>query len=113
MGVLKVAETKILSGIRVPAFTVAPPAPALSDSLGMASSGESTPTHYSNPALSTLDILRYESKEDYWEACHSLWETTTDKSTLAISVVEAANEYRYLEDLMSEEEATEFETRNV
>tara|TARA_R110000824_G_scaffold302949_1_gene490744 strand:+ start:608 stop:1027 length:420 start_codon:yes stop_codon:yes gene_type:complete len=49
-----------------------------------------------------------ESKEDFWEICYNQWLITPLEMSLA--GIEAANEYRYLHDLMTPEEQTAFET---
>lgn len=50
-----------------------------------------------------------ETKEQYWERCYLKY--LEDPMSCTVSEVEAFQEYRYLHDLMSSEEAKEFEAK--
>jgi len=51
------------------------------------------------------------SKEEYWELCHSKYNSQPENCSLA--EIEGAQEYRYLNGLMSAEEAITFEEQGV
>jgi hypothetical protein len=50
------------------------------------------------------------SKEVYWQNCYNKWEDTP--TFCSLDEIIGANEHRYLNDLMSPEEAVEFEAKS-
>lgn len=131
--ILQIAELKIISGARTAAFSVLSPSEIAENarvtreragkgmvgSLGIGTERESEETAPSSLSTSLiageyiLDNVTYPTKERYWEACYLIWRHTEDKSDISLNVVEAANEWRYLKDLMSDSEAADFETRSL
>lgn len=77
-----------------PAYTTTPKADLLTELGGISASTNL-------PVDTTLD------KEDYWEECYVKFCQRPTECSLA--EVDAANEYRYLNDIMTEEEEAAFE----
>lgn len=81
-----------------PAYTTSPKQ-SVEELLGMEAP---TPTVY------TLDDRKFLIKEDYWKACYQKL-INSGAQGLTLREIQAADEYRYLHDLMSPEEMVEFE----
>jgi hypothetical protein len=63
-------------------------------------------------AIEELLVEEYASKEDYWAACY--YKLTDDANGIAgctLREIEAANEYRYINDMMSPEEEANWENK--
>ena len=60
-----------------------------------------------NSVAYTLDDIMYHTKESYWEACYALH--IKDVTRLSLQEIQAAREYMYLNDLMTDTEMKEFE----
>ena len=73
------------------------------DSLGAHSS-----TPGSTPGANTLDPEAYPDKVAYWEACYTKY-ITSGADSCNLTEITNAQEHRYLEGLMSEEEIAAFE----
>ena len=50
------------------------------------------------------------TKEDYWEQCYNRW--LINPALLSLKEIQASNEHRYLNSLMTPEEVTVFETNS-
>lgn len=94
IGVIAPFLAKAENGAMAPAF-VTKPVQSLEDKLGL--------------ALSTNHDTQV-SKEEYWKQC---WMKLEDKGkdALTLEELEAADEHRYLNDLMDEVEEAEFEKK--
>lgn len=100
IGILAPFKAKIDNLSIAPAYNTKPKQ-SLEDSLGM-DTGTVIEGEYE------LDGVSYNFKEDYWKAC---FDKLTEKGPKFLSIVElnAANEHRYLQGLMTEEEVKVFE----
>lgn len=71
---------------------------------------------YSTQAATSKDLdlggsYQHESKEAYWEHCYT--KTKANPTSCSLEEIEAANEHRYIKDLMSVEEQAVFEQGNL
>ena len=108
---LSVLEAKIANHAIKPAYTTAPPAPptpSIEESLGM----EVEYTTLKTPITTLVPSPEgYGSKEEYWEACYQKF--LIDPTSMSLAEIAAAQEWRYLEGIMSTEEAEAFEAKTM
>jgi len=97
IGKFSTLESKIASSSIVPAYTTSP-RESLMESLG-AAAPETTAACYNS-----ID------KEAYWEQCYDKF--SIDPSQCTLQELDAAQEHRYLNDLMTPEEEKRFEQKS-
>jgi hypothetical protein len=101
-GILAVALTKIDNDVRAPAYVVSPKM-TIEEGVGL-TVVSSTPASRSGY---TLNGVSWSSKEEYWAACHYLYNTSPE--SCSVEQIKAAKEHMYLNDLMTDEEILDFE----
>lgn len=89
IGYLAPIKTKIINAGITAAYTTAPKA-SVEESLGMAA-------------------IETRSKEAIWKDCYYKWKE--DPTSCSLEEINGANEHRYLEDMMTPEEETEWENK--
>lgn len=81
------------------------------DGIGAAYTVSTKPKANSMESLVAIEpIMPGLSKERYWEACHDLY--ITNPTACNLQVIQAAQEHRYINDLMTPEEEKAHETKN-
>lgn len=108
--ILELAKTEqpTISDISISLIGVLAPFKAKIDNDGI------QPAYIVEPRASIMDKLgaidpKYGTKENHWEACYiRVQEYGADQCTL--EEIKASNEHKYLNGLMSDEEAAHFET---
>ena len=107
--------TKIEIGAVKPAYTLTEHADLLTTLGGIAAAPSPS---YKAPALlveqaekGTIHSSAYSTKEEYWEACYQKFSMNPTACSLAELL--ASDEWRYLHELMTEEEARAFEARMI
>ncbi len=64
-----------------------------------------------NSAVDQLADLQRRTTREYWKACYNKW--LSDPNSLTAHEKHCADEYRYLEGLMTPEEIAEFESKPI
>lgn len=87
------------------AYTTKPTKPSLEESLGIEVGTVARTPQY------TLDGVTYQSKEAYWEACYIKAQElgAEGAAKLSLGEIQAVQEHKYLNSLMSPEEKFAFE----
>ena len=112
--ILELAKTEKpgISDISVSLIGVLAPFKAKIDNAGIEPAYTIEPTSKANVVSKLGGALDNElSKEDYWERCYNRVQHHGTKNC-TLEEIEAANEHKYLHDLMNEEESEAFESRS-